>query len=471
MKKFVLIVPILFIFFAAFFLLSIPKSKTFNVVLGTNGYQPNNITIKKGDSVRFTTTLNTPFWPASNPHPTHVLYSGFDPKKGINPGDSWTYKFEKPGNWFYHDHIDPNKVGEVDVKETNFVLSIEEYVIDFYRLKIQKHDLAFVKAVVSKCNTPEWKDHGRFDECWTEFFSGITKDFGAAESMRILKMGMDNGLIAEFDCHNFSDQIGLDGYWQFRGGRKFEITKDFGICSNGFLHGFMLEHVSHGQDFEGSKIFCENIGKIDVEMGRQCRVGMGSGLVYFYWAKYNDDLKHIVEDSVKDCGNLFADPGECVYGVFGGVEHLFLGVHGSELSVDKNNPYTICNRQTTSEYKGYCYERVSRPLFSDLKYDVSQLEKLINQIPGITFRKSVIFYFGSQIGIFEMYQPSTNIVKSVETCRQFKALSDSCVQGVFNRLFTDTGLGEKFTDTMCSINGLTQMEQSICKTEFVNAKM
>ena len=36
------------------------------------------------------------FWPASNVHPTHLLYPGFDAKKPILDGGSYSFTFTKP---------------------------------------------------------------------------------------------------------------------------------------------------------------------------------------------------------------------------------------------------------------------------------------------------------------------------------------------------------------------------------------
>ena len=76
-----------------------------SVVLTDEGFVPQSIRIKKGTTVTFTTTRENEFWPASNPHPSHFIYSGFDPREPIQPGDSWSYTFERVGVWEYHDHV------------------------------------------------------------------------------------------------------------------------------------------------------------------------------------------------------------------------------------------------------------------------------------------------------------------------------------------------------------------------------
>lgn len=93
-----------------------PSGKIFKMVLGENGYEPQNITIKKGDIIEFSTSLEKPSWPASDIHPTHGIYSEFDPQDAIMPGKTWKFKFDKLGTWRYHDHLAPYFTGKITVQ-------------------------------------------------------------------------------------------------------------------------------------------------------------------------------------------------------------------------------------------------------------------------------------------------------------------------------------------------------------------
>ena len=79
--------------------------KNVRVVLTDEGFIPKSIRIQRGTTITFTTTRKNELWPASNPHPSHFLYSGFDSKTPVQEGDSWSYTFELVGVWEYHDHI------------------------------------------------------------------------------------------------------------------------------------------------------------------------------------------------------------------------------------------------------------------------------------------------------------------------------------------------------------------------------
>ena len=63
-------------------------------------------------------------WTASAVHPTHRAYpttggclgSTFDACKGVQPGASWSFRFDIAGTWKYHNHLNPNNTGAIVVE-------------------------------------------------------------------------------------------------------------------------------------------------------------------------------------------------------------------------------------------------------------------------------------------------------------------------------------------------------------------
>jgi len=90
--------------------------KTWDVSMTDSGFAPANLTIKKGDTVKYANKGTKAIWPASAPHPSHTDYSAFDPKKGIAVGESWSFTFTQSGRWPYHDHLNPTRFGSVTVE-------------------------------------------------------------------------------------------------------------------------------------------------------------------------------------------------------------------------------------------------------------------------------------------------------------------------------------------------------------------
>lgn len=87
------------------------------IVLTEDGFKPSKLTIKKGETIAFTTTTKNLFWPASNLHPSHLIYPEFDPQGPIQPDGVWSFTFEKVGEWKFHDHLAPYYTGVITVTE------------------------------------------------------------------------------------------------------------------------------------------------------------------------------------------------------------------------------------------------------------------------------------------------------------------------------------------------------------------
>ena len=88
------------------------------------GYSPSALEIKAGETVTFKNESQQSMWPASAMHPAHKEYpttggclgSTFDACMGVQPGESWSFKFDISGNWKYHDHLSPKNFGAITVK-------------------------------------------------------------------------------------------------------------------------------------------------------------------------------------------------------------------------------------------------------------------------------------------------------------------------------------------------------------------
>lgn len=87
------------------------------IVMKDKIYTPKNLHIKVGERVTFINKdSEKAYWPASNIHPTHEIYGEFDPKKSVRSGESWSFVFNKKGEWKYHDHLFPEIVGTIVVE-------------------------------------------------------------------------------------------------------------------------------------------------------------------------------------------------------------------------------------------------------------------------------------------------------------------------------------------------------------------
>lgn len=92
------------------------NAATVTIRMSAAGFEPKNITISLGDTVRFVNENTVPHWPASALHPTHEIYPAFDPKMPIESGSEWVFTFDRKGIWRFHDHLYPMMGGAITVE-------------------------------------------------------------------------------------------------------------------------------------------------------------------------------------------------------------------------------------------------------------------------------------------------------------------------------------------------------------------
>lgn len=93
-----------------------------------SSFSPSSITVSVGETVTFVNNSGSGMWVASAVHPTHAAYGGtslnehcddgssFDACQEIAPGESWSFTFDKSGEWQYHDHLNASNTGTVVVQ-------------------------------------------------------------------------------------------------------------------------------------------------------------------------------------------------------------------------------------------------------------------------------------------------------------------------------------------------------------------
>jgi len=86
------------------------------VTFDGTAFSPASLTIKAGTTVTFVNNSDQPMWVASNPHPTHTDYPGFDELKGVGKGGTYSFKFDRVGTWGYHNHLDSGIMGTIVVQ-------------------------------------------------------------------------------------------------------------------------------------------------------------------------------------------------------------------------------------------------------------------------------------------------------------------------------------------------------------------
>lgn len=83
----------------------------------SSGFQPQSVTIEQGETVIWQSEASRPMWVATDQHPVHSQYAGSSLREHCSSGDqtsaafdqcssgsSFSFTFEKKGEWSYHNH-------------------------------------------------------------------------------------------------------------------------------------------------------------------------------------------------------------------------------------------------------------------------------------------------------------------------------------------------------------------------------
>jgi hypothetical protein len=108
----------------------VPQGPNTTVVNYTDsGFEPSTVEISKGETVAWIDSSSSPMWVGVNQHPTHTNYDGSSTSEHCengeaktdsvfdqcSVGDTYSFTFNKEGDWSYHNHRGPTDGGSVIV--------------------------------------------------------------------------------------------------------------------------------------------------------------------------------------------------------------------------------------------------------------------------------------------------------------------------------------------------------------------
>ncbi len=93
---------------------AVPEIKT--VSYTDSGFNPSSVSIKRGETVKFRNDSSGGMQVASNVHPVHSDYSGFDAGRAYGQGETYSFTFDRTGSWNYHNHVNAGRGGQVVVE-------------------------------------------------------------------------------------------------------------------------------------------------------------------------------------------------------------------------------------------------------------------------------------------------------------------------------------------------------------------
>lgn len=410
------------------------------ITLKDDGFHPRVLTVRAGETVTFKNERGKYFWPASDFHPTHTIFPAFDSKGPLAPDDTWSFTFEKPGIYKYHDHLAAYYFGIIRVADENGM-------------------------VPDNCT-----EQGGHFECWqNEVYLALAEHGVDAAYDTIARLFNQSPDFAE-SCHGITHNIGLASYQFYRTNPDFIFSPKAIVCASGFYHGFMEGYLGASGSIAESARLCdeigERLGEQTPDARLQCYHGVGHGAVETTVAESGSfgSRDEFVARAVLLCEQASEGVQEryrCVSGIYNGIANLYInGAYG--LSVADENPLLMCAVQK-EEYKEACYGNMNSVVLWAADNNFLEASREFLAIPDGAYTKKSIEYLAGLYAVTHMDE--TLFPAVLMECRKLPGeYHVSCVKGFVQGLLEHGSPGIEYRKALsfCRLPGLHSEERDGC---------
>lgn len=422
------------------------RSNVYTIQLTEDGFMPSTITIAKGDTVVFTTSRGKPFWPASDLHPTHTIYQEFDPKEPVAPDKSWSFRFDKAGEWHFHDHLDSSFRGTITVREREKNTSTNAVHVD-------------------PCNssTPS-------TQCLEYRIDSALNDRGLDAAFDVFAEGYVKDAEFASNCHGLTHKLGEAAYVIFSEKHEIPLTSKTSYCGFGFYHGFLEAMIAKTGSVDGAKEFCayaeRALSSQNSDAKGACFHGIGHGVIDGSDPRTWGNVEAFITPGLKICAQVadsdyFID--RCASGVFNSLAILYLDPK-YRLALNKDDPFWICRQQDPHYFKKPCYEEMNTLVLGLGQDDIVRGARFVEQISDDTYAHLAMVSLAAYAA-FSIQDKDTTFSKSIDRCRQIqKHLQTSCIVGFSVGLVEHGAPSEegKTALQLCGSDKLRHDEQDAC---------
>lgn len=419
------------------------------VELRSDGFHPAELTIKKGDSVNFTTTRGNFFWPASDIHPSHALYPNFDPKNPVDPTKSWAFKFELGGIWKFHDHLSPSFRG---------VISVQDDIPQDTSSQGPKCDNE-TNPIPLQCRKEELLQLLRQN--------GVDKTFQALEDIYKANPELAGS------CHGVAHDLGVASYPLYLQDKNSVFSAKAAYCASGFYHGFMEAMLGASRDVELSRLFClqvdEKLTALAPDSYLQCFHGIGHGAIEYTLGggvKPSSNESVLLKPALELCVKASQTDQElyrCASGAFNALANIYIsGQYG--LKAREEDPLWICKIQP-DRYLESCYGNMNSYLLWQTKNDLKDALKFTTELEDGQAPRAT-WYLSSLASASNLLRfDPVKINDALSACRELnKPLMVACTQGLTQGFLEHGTPSIEYLEVLkfCGLGELTPEEKEIC---------
>ncbi|MDP3778760.1 MAG: hypothetical protein Q8R30_01770 [bacterium] len=430
------------------------KDSAYVVELRADGFFPEELTIPTGSRVIFTTTTNDYFWPASNPHPTHEIYFGFDPQHLIEHQESWTFTFDKEGMWRYHDHIKPSFTGTIIVEGKGNTIRPPD------------------------CKNSEKLARDKAQQCWDWLLADTLKEKGLNAALDFFaNLYRTDARFASSGCHWYAHRLGEEFYAQTHL-RYADLIQASGLppetyyCGFGFFHGWLEHMFRETQDWNNAKVVCDNLDKelsgAILRIRLNCYHAMGHGAVVpplssKTWGNPNA----VIEPALRLCNSISADPAEireCIQGGFNVLaDWMWRGEYGLKRPLS-SAPLRFCeSEEFTYDERLSCYYEMAMHLNDVGDNDLSRMAAFAQEVKDNETAGTIMDVVAA--GVLSSGIINDDYTKYVNVCHQVQErLRLRCIGGLSGGFMAYGEPQKEYVKALafCALKELREDERALC---------
>ncbi|MBI2028694.1 MAG: cupredoxin domain-containing protein [Candidatus Levybacteria bacterium] len=366
------------------------------IEMNENGFTPSEIMIDTDSTVIFVNKDTKPRWPASNVHPTHEIYPELDPRKNIDPEESWTFKPTKAGEWKYHDHnfphmrgviivVDEDKPEEPSSPPNNILTKFKSFINNIVN-KVKNLFKPKPKSVQqSQLPNKETFKNSVYD-AQSKTLTEIAKANGPSASWKYIQDVFGNEAGSTGNIHDLAHLSGILIYEQkgFNGISDCSAKFAFG-CYHGFLDKAFAKNLDHLLDAQDACLKLSSQAGTITGPAASCIHGIGHGIASFY---RTSDL----EKALITCRKLTSGNEYCFDGVF-----MEFVRSAPDTFFKNNDPYYPCNfleRKYGYSYSFACGRNQSSLLMGRYKMGFDEVVKVCINSNSSPFKNACIDSLG-----------------------------------------------------------------------------
>jgi plastocyanin len=419
-----------------------------SVVLTKNGFEPKEVYITRGTKVTFSTTLDTPFWPASSIHPSHYIFPQFDPRAPISPDKEWSFIFDTEGRWGYHDHLDATLNGFIVVLPVG---------------KTGKDGA----GVLAACNQEE--KSAKF-ACWSENMRFVLETGGLDATFDEIAKIYHSDPEYSVVCHVFTHDLGLLAYGKY--GDDVPLTKKMGYCNDGFWHGYMEGFFAKHSNQEDAYAFCGEVKgyfKDTYQIAyKQCLHGIGHGGSEFLLRTRADlwgNIPKLADLFIPLCEPAGSNQFNCTYGAYGALQDWMQLQKRHNALLEPKAFLAFCDGAAKVwAQEGCAFEFTKRQRFDpDNLTDIFPLIVTYGSvIRGGTFIPSMVEGGAMSMGSRKQFEDDKTIVGQCDWLPMH--LREPCLLGIIEGLFFSSPPGDipVRTAKFCLSDALSGAQRTFC---------